>query len=199
MSTVNRHSGKKSSAGQHCRLGRALRSVRKTRRLSLDQLSVMAGVSKAMLSQIERDKANPTVAVMLKISRALRVSLSELLDDRQSHNVIRLIPHTDELYTFRSDDACNIRTLSPLELEKTIEFYRVSLAPAGQLHSEGHFAGTEEIIHLAKGKLEVTSGGQTVEIVKGDSIHYRSDVPHCLSNKGKGRAEVYMIVRYRQD
>lgn len=199
MARHNKQSKKNSPPSQHCRLGGSVRALRKDRRLTLAQLSQMAGVSKAMLSQVEQDKVNPTVAVMIKISNALRVSVGELLDDQQAHNIIRTILHSEDLYTFRSDDACNIRTLSPLELEKTVEFYRITLEPDGEMASEAHFPGTEEILHLAKGRLEVISGGQSVTLSKGDSIHYRADVPHCLRNCGRGRAEAYMIVRYRQD
>ena len=165
----------------------------------MDQLSAMAGVSKAMLSQIEQDKVNPTVAVMLKITGALKLDISDLLDVAQPRNIMRIIEHTDETYNFRSDKHCSIRTLSPLSLEKTIEFYLLFLEPGGAFASEAHFLGTEEMLYLAKGKLEVTSGEQTDAINKGDSIHYRADVPHCLRNIGRGRSEIYMIVRYRED
>ena len=62
--------------------------------------------------------------------------------------------------------------------------------------STSPFPGTEEILRLAKGKLEVTSDKQTDKIGKGDSIYYRADLPHCLRNIGKSKTEAYMIVRY---
>lgn len=180
-------------------LGTRLRSFRNARKLTMDQLSDMAGVSKAMLSQIEQNKVNPTVAVMLRISGALKLYISDLLDVPQPHSIMHLIEHTDETYNFRSDELCSIRTLSPLSLEKAIEFYLLTLEKNGVFASEAHFPGTEEILYLAKGRLEVTSGDQLDTIGKGDSIHYRADLPHCLQNIGKGKAEVYMIVRYRED
>jgi len=187
------------STSHNFKLGPSVRSVRKKRKLTLDQLSKLAGVSKAMLSQIEQDKVNPTVAVMIRIAAALQVPVADLLGEQRPHNVIRVIPHDDEQYNFRSDPSCSIRTLSPLELEKSIEFYRFSMAGGGEMASEPHFPGTEEIVHLAKGRLEVSSGGEVVEVSRGDSVHYRADVPHTLRNVGKGMCEGYMIVRYRQD
>lgn len=180
-------------------LGGRLRSLRNARKLTMDQLSAMAGVSKAMLSQIEQNKVNPTVAVMLKIAGALKLHISDLLDIPQLHNIMRIIEGTDDTYNFRSDKLCSIRTLSPLSLEKTIEFYLLTLELDGVFTSEAHFPGTEEILYLAKGKLEVTSGDQTDVISKGDSIHYRADLSHCLRNIGRGKVEAYMIVRYRED
>ena len=199
MRRVNKYSRKKTDAHQHYRHGRRLRNLRTARKLTLDQLSRMAGVSKAMLSQIEQDKVNPTIAVMLKICNALKISISELLDSPQHRNIIKMISSSDKAYTFRSDKSCNIRTLSPLGLEKAIEFYRITLEANGKLVSEPHFPGTEEILYLAKGRLAIASGEQQAEINKGDSIHYRADLLHSLRNTGRGQAEAYIIVRYREE
>lgn len=178
-------------------LGSRLRAFRQSKKLTMDELSHMAGVSKAMLSQIEKDKVNPTVAVILKIAEALRLNISELVQTNAAENIFRIIHASDDRYTFSKDAQCSIRTLAPLSLEKSLEFYRVVLEPEGEIKSEPHFPGTEEFLHLAKGQLAVTSGAQTAEIGHDDSIHYRADLPHSLKNIGKGRVEAYLIVRYR--
>ena len=61
------------------KVGATLQSLRQAQGLSLDELSRRAGVSKSMLSQIERNQANPTVAVVWRLANALRVELGELL------------------------------------------------------------------------------------------------------------------------
>ena len=181
------------------KLGTQLRSQRAARNLTLEELSQLAGVSKAMLSQIEQNKVNPTVAIMLKIADALNVGIGELIDISAQRNFLRIIPADDKHYTFRADNLCTIRTLSPLSLEKSIEFYQITLEAGGELRSEPHFTGTEEFLYIAKGRLSVTSNQETIKTNKGDSIHYRADVPHRLQNIGKGRAEAYLIVRYRYE
>ena len=180
------------------KLGQQLHTRRKARHLTLEQLSALAGVSKAMLSQIEQNKINPTVAIILKISDALNVGIAELIDEPSPQHILRVIHETDEHYTFCKDERCEIRTLSPLSLEKSIEFYRLRLEAGGSLRSESHFAGTEEFLHVARGKFLITSGKETQTAIKGDSVHYRADVTHCLENKAKGLAEAYLIVRYRE-
>ena len=182
-----------------CKPGRNLKSLRAAQKLTLDQLSRLAGVSKAMLSQIEQDKVNPTVAVMLRIASALKVTISDLLDVPGPHNIIKVIRANNDLHTFRSDDACHVRTLSPLGLEKNVEFYRIKLESGGEMASEPHFPGTEELLYLARGCLQIVSGGQEAQLHKGDSIHYRADIPHTLKNAGKGICEVFIVVRYRED
>jgi len=199
MGKVNKNLARGPRRPNHNRFGGRLRALRTARRLTLEQLSGMAGVSKAMLSQIEQDKVNPTVAVMLKIATALQLRISDLVDAQTRSNIVRVIPASDERYTFLADPKCTIRTLSPLDLEKDIEFYRITLEQGARLASEAHFPGTEEFLYLNKGRVRVASGEQEAELGKGDSIRYRADVPHAIANIGRGRVEAYMIARYRQD
>jgi transcriptional regulator with XRE-family HTH domain len=63
------------------RVGAALQALRGSRGLSLDDLSKRAGVSKSMLSQIERNQANPTVAVVWRLANALGRSPSGVHDE----------------------------------------------------------------------------------------------------------------------
>ena len=199
MIKVNENPGAGPARGHHSPFGGRLRSVRTSRHLTLEQLSAMAGVSKAMLSQIEQDKVNPTVAVMLKIAAALELTIGDLVDDQPRSNIIRVIPASDESYTFLAEPNCTIRTLSPLNMEKNIEFYRFTLEQGAELASESHFPGTEEFLYVNKGRVSVTIGDQQAHIGKADSIHYRADVPHGIANIGKGRVEAYMIVHYRKE
>jgi transcriptional regulator with XRE-family HTH domain len=199
MVKVNENLGSAHAGAHASPFGGRLRAARTARHLTLEQLSELAGVSKAMLSQIEQDKVNPTVAVMLKIAGALQVGIDELIDSPTRSNIIRIIPATDHRYTFRADPNCTVRTLSPLNLEKNIEFYRVSLERGAELASEPHFPGTEEFLYVSRGKARVTTREEAAEIGKGDAIHYRADVPHVIANVGKAKVEAYMIVHYRGD
>jgi len=61
-------------------IGKNIQRIRSSRKLTLNVLSERSGVSKAMLSQIESDKVNPTVATVWKIARGLNVELNDLLD-----------------------------------------------------------------------------------------------------------------------
>ena len=59
---------------------RRIHELRQKLGWSLDVLSQASGVSRSMLSQIEREQANPTLAVTVKIANALGMSLAELLE-----------------------------------------------------------------------------------------------------------------------
>ena len=62
-------------------VGAKLQTLRQARKLSLDELSRRAGVSKSMLSQVERNLANPTVAVLWRLATALRIQAQAAATD----------------------------------------------------------------------------------------------------------------------
>jgi transcriptional regulator with XRE-family HTH domain len=181
----------------HQHLGRRVKQLRGARGWSLEALAHASGVSRSMLSQIEREQANPTLAVTLRIARAFGMSLGELLEMPGAASTVTVIRAEDHTYHYRSDQDCRIRTLSPLNLEKDVEFYELRLQAGGALQSMPHFEGTREFLTVQKGRVRVESAGDAEELNPGDSASYRADVPHAIVNSGKGDAAVYLIVIYR--
>jgi transcriptional regulator with XRE-family HTH domain len=181
----------------HRDLGRRVRQLRAGRGWSLELLATASGVSRSMLSQIERNQANPTLAVTLRIARAFGLSLGELLEMPGAATTVNVIRADDHTYHYRSDQDCRIRTLSPLNLEKDIEFYEVRLQAGGALRSSAHFEGTREFLTVQRGHLRVESAGNSETLNPGDSSSYRADVPHAIVNTGKREAVIFLVVIYR--
>src|SRR6266571_56532 len=176
---------------------RRLKHLRTDRGWSLEALESASGVSRSMLSQIERGKANPTLAVTFRIARAFGMSIGELVEAPGATTQVEVIRAEDRSYHYRSDRDCRIRTLSPLNLEKDVEFYEVQLKEGGALRSAAHFAGTREFLTVQTGKIRVKSGNDTEELNRGDSASYRADVPHAIVNIGKSQALVFLVDIYR--
>ena len=178
-------------------LGRRVRLLRKERAWSLESLAGASGVSRSMLSQIERERTNPTLAVTLRIARAFGLSLGELLRLPGAGASVTVIRADDRAYHYRSDRNCRIRTLSPLNLEKDVEFYELRLQPGGALRSAAHFEGTREFLTVHQGEVRVDSAGEMATMGSGDSASYRADVPHAIANTGRGEAVLFLVVIYR--
>ena len=180
--------------GQH--LGRKVRQLRHDKGWSLEALSQVSGVSRSMLSQIERQQANPTLVVTLRIARAFGVELSDLVPHPGASSLIEVVRTTDRAYHYRSDMDCRIRTLSPLHLEKDVEFYEVRLPRSGALRSSAHFQGTREFLTVQKGRVRVQSGRDAEDLGAGDSASYRADVDHALINLGRSEALLLLVDIY---
>src|SRR5689334_576037 len=118
-------------------LGPRLKSIRKERSLSLDDLAKLSGVSKSMLSQIERGVANPTFATLWSLTTALQLELPELigLQSDVSRPGIDLVASgfTPEIRT--DDGLCVLRILSPTQSAGLVEWYDLTIHPGGALIS----------------------------------------------------------------
>lgn len=178
-------------------LGSRLKELRRERKWSLETLASASGVSRSMLSQIEREQANPTLAVTLRIAQAFGMTLGDLLEMPSASPAVQVIRADDRAYHYRSDAHCRIRTLSPLNLEKDVEFYEVQLQPGGVLRSAPHFEGTREFLTVQKGRVRVVSADDSETLNPGDSASYRADLPHAIANEGKGEALVFLVDIYQ--
>ncbi len=178
-------------------LGRRVKKLRADRGWSLEELASASGVSRSMLSEIERERANPTLSVTYRIARAFGLTLQDLIESADCASSIQIIRADDRAQIFRSDKLCQIRTLSPLNLEKDVEFYEVRLPVAGALRSQAHVDGTREFLTVEEGMVDLESGSSREALAKGDSATYRVDVAHAIINAGKREAVLFLVVIYR--
>jgi transcriptional regulator with XRE-family HTH domain len=179
-------------------VGAMLQKLRLKRGLTLDDLSRAAGVSKSMLSQIEREKANPTIAVAWRLANALGVGMEELLaSETQDADPIHILePH--ETPTLPGTHAGYVlRILGPMELAGKYEWYELSLAPDGALVSNPHDPGTMEYLTLLHGAVELEVGGIKKKLKAGGTARYQADTNHAIRNAGKAEAKALLVVIHR--
>ena len=182
------------------RVGETLAALRQTRALSLDELSRMAGVSKSMLSQIERAQANPTVAVVWRLANALGVTMADLLGSAPAPSApsIVLVQAQATPSLRNPDGSSELRILGPVELAGQFEWYELKLQPGGALNSDAHEPGTREHLTVTAGTLEVSTGAsstvQTQRLKAGETVRYAVDIPHAIRNTGKTVATAWLVV-----
>jgi transcriptional regulator with XRE-family HTH domain len=180
----------------HQQVCQRVHNLRKTKGWTLEQLSSLSGVSRSMLSQIERGAANPTLGVAYRIAQAFGLTLGDLVDIGPSSARIDVVRNGDRSAIFREDTSCLIRTLSPLRLEKDVEFYELTLHAGASLESAPHYVGTREFVTVSKGEVRLVSGAETTNLSPGDSAHYPADVPHRIDNLGKSDAVLFLVDIY---
>jgi XRE family transcriptional regulator, regulator of sulfur utilization len=179
-------------------VGATLQRMRLERGLTLEDLSRTAGVSKSMLSQIEREKANPTIAVAWRLANALGIDIADLLSaEEKKIDTIRVL-EAHETPTLASKNAGYIlRILGPMELAGKFEWYELTLAPNGSLISAPHDPGTIEHLTLLQGSVEVEINKLNKRLKLGATARYLADLPHAIHNIGKGEAKALMVVIHR--
>lgn len=177
-------------------IGKNLRSLRKKLQITLDELAKVSGVSKGMLSQIEKEKANPTVSTMWKISKGLGVDLNTILGSQDNERLFYVNRAESMNVITNKEKNCALRVITPPQLVDKLELYWLTFDPGGALISEPHFSFTEEMVTVIDGQLEVSAGDKTTLLQKGDTVRYHADVEHVLREVGNAMCEVYMAVYF---
>ena len=186
----------KTTSTEPPRVGDTLAALRQAQSLSLDQLSRKAGVSKSMLSQIERAQANPTVAVVWRLANALGVTMGELLGNtpQPAEPAIALVPVHATPSLRNPDGSCELRILGPIELAGQFEWYALSLQVGGALESQAHEHGTREHLTVVTGAIEVDAGDEKQRLKHFETARYAADRPHAIRNVGKTAASAWLVV-----
>jgi transcriptional regulator with XRE-family HTH domain len=178
-------------------VGRNIQRIRKQQQLTLGVLAERSGVSKAMLSQIESEKVNPTVATVWKIARGLEVELDELLKGAEVPVRKFLVAGQEEHTTLDGPQgAPRIEVLSPLAMAEDLEIYLLTFERGAVLRSSPHAPQTEEYLTVIEGKVKVSAGDKSSDLEAGDFIIYNCDVEHSIENLAGGPSRVHMIVRF---
>lgn len=172
-----------------------LKRLRAERGWSLERLSQAAGVSRAMLGQIEQGKSAPTITVVWKIVRALDVPFSTLISDPSAGRVTIIQAARSRMLRSR-DGTFSSRALFPMDQPRNVEFYELRLAPFGVEQADPHPPGATENLVVANGSLELTIGGERALLVQGDAILFQADVPHTYRNPGNAEAVLYLVMTY---
>lgn len=179
-------------------VGATLQRMRLERSLTLEDLSRAAGVSKSMLSQIEREKANPTIAVAWRLANALGVGIAELLATEAPEPESIRILEAHETPTLPGDHAGYIlRILGPMEMAGKFEWYELTLAAGGALVSSPHDPGTMEHLTLLHGAVDIEVDGTKKKLKLGATARYQADKDHAIRNAGKSEAKALLVVIHR--
>jgi transcriptional regulator with XRE-family HTH domain len=176
-------------------IGPRLRSFRKTRGLTLTELAASSGISRSMLSEIERGSANPTYGTLWHLTRALDIDLNRLIGmtGEQTQPIARQTEHSTPTIS-SADGSCILQILSPASLISTIEWYLLRFAPGGSLVSDAHAGGTTEHLHCIEGEIVVRSGDCEIVIRAGETARYAADVDHSLASSGECGAKAFLVV-----
>ena len=164
-----------------------LKDARRAKGLSLDAVAKLSGVSRSMVSQIERGESSPTISTLWNLTKALQVDFAGLLEDDQESRV-QVLRSTDVPAIENHGTGCAIRILSPPEEAGRHEVYELRFSQDGVLDSLPHAQGTREHLTVIEGRLSVASGDAVEHLSAGDTARYAADVAHKISADGAARA-----------
>jgi transcriptional regulator with XRE-family HTH domain len=165
-----------------------LRAVRRQQGLTLERLAEQTGLTKSYLSKIERGQSTPSIAVALKVARALDVDVGRLFSDE---------PGEEKITVDRGRDRAGVETgryraLAPTLLGKSMSPFVVRPADTASDQPPAEHSG-QEFVFVHNGTIELDFGDQTITLDAGDSAYFEASVGHQLRQVGAERAEVVVI------
>ncbi len=158
-----------------------IKSWRKSQKLSLDELSRRAGVSKGMLVEIEKGAANPSIAILCKIAAALGVSVADIVSISHAPDAW-LIKNSEMPVLWQGEQGGTAQLLAGTRGPDMIELWRWQMFAGEVFSSTGHSSGTLELLHVEQGTLALTVGEQTLVIQQGCAAVARTDMPHAYAS-----------------
>lgn len=166
-----------------------MRQLREAHGLTQQQVAKRAGVPRPTWANLESGGANPTLAVLLKVARALSVSLEELLSPPRAS---AMLYRADQLFV-RKRGSVTVRRLLPEGLAG-LDIERMELSPGARMTGVPHTAGTREYLTCERGKVELTESGERWVLEPGDVVVFRGDQKHGYHNPGRTPAVAYSVV-----
>ena len=171
-----------------------LKRLREQKKLSLDGVAKLSGVSKSMLGQIERGDVNPTISTIWKIANGLKISFSELLSRPAAEYEVVEFQSMQPLL----EDNGHYRNylIFPFEENQRFEMLYIEMDPGSHLDAEPHPEGTEEYLTVFSGELSVAVNGETFTASNYSSIRFAADRPHRYQNTGSQVCRISMVISY---
>jgi transcriptional regulator with XRE-family HTH domain len=187
----NGSSGETAADGSE-QLGQRLRALRGRLGLTLDALAERSGVSKAMLSKIERGATNPTVNVASRVARGLGVSLAELAGVEERRPAL-VVPAARRL-AFEDPETGVTRHIFPALAGGSLEFLHLTLPPRSDTGDlPPHRAGSETYIVVDRGQLQAYVVDEHFVLGEEDVLYFGGDVTHRFANTGTSECHCFVI------
>ncbi len=175
------------------KVGQEIQRLRQEHNFTLDQLAAKSGVSKSILSQIERDLSNPTLATIWRITKALESPLENVLAVKGGTTCFEKLSRNATPEVTSEDNGFRLRILGTLDTVSSVQWYEFNAEPSAELDSESHGKGSLESITLCSGNLTVKIGDELQSICAGETLRYHTDLPHHLKNEGSLEAHGFMV------
>ena len=161
-------------------IGGRVRDRRTARGWTLDELAERSGVSRRMVVNVEQG-ANASIATLLRLSDALGVGLSALVDVERP-GALRVLAAGQAPVLWRGAAGGQAQLVAGTDPPDVVELWDWSLGPGDAYAAEAHSTGTRELLLVLGGQVQLTVGPQEQVLSAGESAQFSGDVRHSYAN-----------------
>ena len=169
-----------------------IRRLRKEKKLTMEELAKLSGVSKSMLAQIERGDGNPTISTLWKISNGMKVPFDALtVRPEVTYEIVK----TAEVQPILEDDG-KVRNYSifPDDENRRFAVYYLELDPDSYWSPNLIFVERRNLSRCFQEQLKYKADGKQFQVSEGENIRFKGDTEHSYRNSGEETAVLHMIL-----
>ncbi|MGL4489995.1 MAG: helix-turn-helix domain-containing protein [Rhizobiaceae bacterium] len=176
-------------------LATRIKSARTSRGWTLEQFTESSGVSRAMISKIERGEVSPTAATLARLASGLGVSVASLFANA-TESPSPLSPAASQSIWTDPETGYIRRNVSPSAAQGAAEIVDVTFPPGERVVMENArgWDGLAQQVWVLDGQMEMTVGDATTLLAKGDCLFMRLDKPLIFHNPGKAPARYAVVL-----
>ncbi|WP_210338525.1 helix-turn-helix domain-containing protein [Bradyrhizobium commune] len=180
-------------------VGSRVKRLRTQAGLTLEEFAAQSGVSRAMLSKVERGEKSPTLAIIVRIAKGLNVSMSALMGAEPDAAQVTVIRKANRLAFTDPETGFERHNLSPTHLDNDLEFL-LHRIPPGESSGElpPYKVPTEKYLVVHQGQLTVQTGEASYVLDTGDSFYFDVRESYRFINAGKTPCAYYLVIRRRR-
>lgn len=177
-------------------LGERIKALRTRLKLTIEDLAARSGVSRAMISKIERGESSATAQLLGRLCAALGVTLSALFA-RQAPSASPLSRRAEQRVWQDPGSGYVRRAVSPALSDGVVELVEVVLPPGAIVPFERqHLTGVDQLIWILEGALEMSIGTETHALNSGDCLHMRFEEPMTFRNASKAPVRYAVVLAH---
>jgi transcriptional regulator with XRE-family HTH domain len=174
-------------------IGETLHAIRKSKRISLTELSEKSKVQMATLSRIENKKMVGTLECHMQIARALGIDVTELYKGLSHQNAIIDFGNDKNTDVFTHSDKASFEILTKNIMNKRMMPTLVRIEEGGKTNKEQAQGGVEKFIFVLDGHVEININSQVFILHKNNTLYFDAALPHYYRNTGKGAVKLICV------
>lgn len=173
-------------------IGKKIKELREGRNLNIKQLSGLAECTPSLISQLEREKTDPSISMLKKIAEALNVNIIDFfMKAMNDEDVVTPMNGRVDIQLKRWD--AKIQSLVKNVTNKKMQPFYTVIKPGGGSHGMYSHDG-EEFGYVLQGELDMLLNDKLHKVRKNESFYFSSQIPHNWGNSGKEDVIVIWVI-----
>jgi len=173
-------------------VGRQLRALRKSRRVSIRALAELSGLSVNTLSLIENGKTSPSVSTLYQLAQSLDVSITAFFEDGCANGRVIFQKAGERQQIIFAQG--QMESLNTDMLQAKSEPFITKLEPGAESGEIPIVYAGKEFVYCLEGQITYVIEGKTYSLSPGDSLIFDAYVPHKWHNSASNNSRALLVL-----